>query len=274
MTKDVSSNKVPDELFIEDAEKIVKEGSRRGVIIRILGALAVRVHTAELTNLHRKLNRLGIKERQFSDLDFIAYGKQRTRIYELFKDLNYELDRRVAAYFGNKRGIWNHPQNLYHVDVFYDRLSFSHEIYFGSDPGKGRLELDFPTITLADILLEKAQIHDIGEKDIKDIIVLILGHELGEAEKETINLNRLSEVLKNDWGFYFDFKINMGKVLEFAEKYNQEKKLANCELNELKIKINKILERVENEPKTKNWVKRAKVGTRKQWWINVEEVER
>jgi hypothetical protein len=35
-----------------------------------------------------------------------------------------------------------------------------------------------------------------------------------------------------------------------------------------------ILETIEDEPKTKNWKKRAKKGESKQWWRDVEEVER
>ncbi|MBS7631758.1 hypothetical protein KEJ47_09390 [Candidatus Bathyarchaeota archaeon] len=269
-----SNAQIPDNIFIEDAKRIVAEGEKRKIVIRILGALAIRLHTYELSNLHQKLDRLGDHGQQFTDLDFIAYGKHRNELYKMFKDLNYELDKRVAAYFGHIRGIWYHPQSFYHVDVFYDSLSFSHTIFFGSKPGQGRLELDYPTITLADILLEKTQIHDIGEKDIKDVIILLHGHNVGEVEQETININRICEVLKNDWGFYYDFKINMGKIVEFAEKYKGEKKITSSELDDIKLKVEKILDRVEAEPKTKGWMKRSKVGTNKQWWITVEEVER
>jgi hypothetical protein len=31
---------------------------------------------------------------------------------------------------------------------------------------------------------------------------------------------------------------------------------------------------VDNSPKTKNWEKRAKRGTKKQWWKDVEESDR
>ena len=39
-------------------------------------------------------------------------------------------------------------------------------------------------------------------------------------------------------------------------------------------KINTILEIIKNQLKTKNWQKRAKKGESKQWWRDVEEVER
>ncbi|MEI6308399.1 MAG: hypothetical protein WCP58_02000 [bacterium] len=70
------------------------------------------------------------------------------------------------------------------MDVFYARLNFSHPVEFGRIPGKGRLELDFPTIALADIVLEKLQIHFINKKDLIDLILLFCGHELAETDQK------------------------------------------------------------------------------------------
>jgi hypothetical protein len=270
-----SSNAIThDEALIVDAKRIVEEAQKRKIPLRILGALAVRLHTLQLEKLHVALDRLDGQPDQFTDVDLMGYSKQTSDIYKMFKELNFVVDKSVAAYFGKVRGIWYHPQNLYHIDVFYDKLPFSHNVDFGSKPGQGRLELDYPTITLADIVLEKAQMHQIGEKDIKDVIVLLIGHEIGTTEKETVNINRICEPLKNDWCFYYEFKINMGKILEFAQKYNKESKLSNAELADVATKINKIMTHVEAEPKSKDWTKRAKSGNTKQWWTDVEEYER
>lgn len=270
-----SSNSVThDEALIADAKKIVEEAQKRRIPLRILGALAVRLHTPRLEKLHVALDRLDGQPDQFTDIDLMGYSKQTSDIYKMFKELNFVVDKRVAAYFGKFRGIWYHPQNLYHIDVFYDKLPFSHDVDFGSKPGHGRLELDYPTITLADIVLEKTQMHKIGEKDIKDVIVLLHGHKVETTEKETVNLTRICDVLKDDWCFYYEFKTNMGKISEFAKKYNKENKLTDAELADVTAKINKIMIQVETEPKTKRWFKRAKTGTSKQWWTDVEEYER
>jgi len=262
-----------DQVLIDDAKMIVETARRSGIVLRILGALAVSLHTSELTGLHKKLDRLG-QAQQFTDLDLVAYGRQREGVHKVFEGLSYSLDKRVAAYFGQVRGIWYHPQKLYHVDVFYDKLPFCHEVSFGTVPGQGRIELDYPTITLADIVLEKMQIHDIGEKDIKDVVVLLRGHPLGEAELETVNVSRLCQALARDWGFYHDFQINMEKVLQFAEVYTRQGRMTAEDLEDIGVKVKKILDRAEAEPKTKEWLIRAKAGTTKQWWISVEEFQR
>ncbi len=101
----------------------------------------------------------------FTDLDLAGYNKQGGDINKFFtKELGFQPDTLVNGMFGHKRRIYYHPQNKYHVDVFMDKLEFSHAVDFGEKPGSGRLELDSPTITAVDIVLEKLQIHEINEK--------------------------------------------------------------------------------------------------------------
>ncbi|MEW6080984.1 MAG: hypothetical protein AB1576_04245 [Bacillota bacterium] len=54
------------------------------------------------------------------------------------------------------------------MDVFFlDNLSFCHVV-----PFLGRLELDCPTVTTTDVLLEKMQIVETNAKDLKDTIIV------------------------------------------------------------------------------------------------------
>ncbi|MHA1238774.1 MAG: hypothetical protein ACTSSJ_06015 [Candidatus Odinarchaeia archaeon] len=267
---------IPDEVFIEDGVNIATKAEEKGVYLRLLGALAIRIHSAEFAHLHTQLGRLGEGVQNFSDLDFVAYGKQRKQVAELLeKELKYIPNPQLNLFFGKVRRIYYHPEGKYHVDVFFDKLEFSHTIYFGSSPKDGRLHLDFPTIPLADLMLEKLQIHQINEKDIKDLIVLIRAHELGETdEKEIINIKYVSELLADDWGFWYDAKINLSKVLKFAEIYCNENKLGKEDYEIVRSKVEKIINRLDEVPKTKRWMKRAKVGTKKVWWNEIEEVSR
>ena len=228
-----------------------------------------------MKELYPRLRRLGT-DRQFTDLDFIAYGKQRSGVHRLFtKELNYIVDKPIVAYFGESRFRYHHARNLYDVDVFFDKLVFSHDLFFGAAPGKGRLELDFPTIPLADLVLEKLQIHELNEKDVKDLVVLFREHDLAVGEEqEMINLDRIAKVLGDDWGLWHDGKTNLAKTLSFAEKYSAEGLLTKDDLEDVARKFNRILEAIETEPKTKEWQRRAKTGTAKRWWREVEELVR
>jgi len=152
------------------------------------------------------------------------------------------------------------------VDVFFDKLEMCHTIDF-----RNRLRLDKPTITLADMLLEKMQIVKINEKDIIDTIVLLRAHDIGENDKDKVNIKYVSKLLSNDWGFYYTVTMNLKKVKELCKKYNV---LSNEDMKDVTSKIDRILEKIEKEPKSMKWKMRAKIGPSKKWYKEVEEVIR
>jgi hypothetical protein len=47
--------------------------------------------------------------------------------------------------------------------------------------------------------------------------------------------------------------------------------LTKEDLEDISVKINKLLQFIEKEPKSMRWKLRAKIGTRKKWYNDVEE---
>lgn len=279
LSKEGPSIKISDEEFLNEAKAVIDKAQEKGIVLRILGALAIHIHsehTPRCVELHKSLGRLGEKGPTFTDLDLIAYKKQRKEVKNFFeKELKFVPDRRINTLFGGKRYIFYHPKGAYYVDIFFSKLEFSHDVEFGEAPQKGRLELDYPTISLADLVLEKTQIHDINLKDIIDLIVLFLGHPVEKEErKEAINGKYIAEVLARDWGFWYDATNNLNKVKNFTEKFYNEGKITEEEYKTVIERIDVLLKMIEEEPKTKEWVKRAKKGTKKIWYRPVEEVIR
>lgn len=264
-----------DEAFINEAIRIVEAAERRGVTLRILGALAIRLHSGEHNKLHINLDRLG-SDKSFTDIDFMAYSKERHKVRAVMEDdLGFKISPQTLLMHGKERLIYYHPDGLYHVDIFFDKLRFSHDIDFGDNPKKGRLSLDFPTIPLAELLLEKLQIHDITEKDVKDVIVLLRAHKLAEKdEKEVLNIKYISEVLADDWGFWYDVVQNLKKAKESLRKYLKEGMMSGEDAQDVTSKIEKLLNYIEVKPKTSKWKKRMRQGTDKKWWRDVEEISR
>jgi len=265
-----------DKTLLDDAVRIVDAANQRNVSLRLLGALAISLCSSEFADLHASLKRLGNAPRAFTDIDLIGYAKQRVKVREVMEDdLGYVVDQNVLLFRGKERLLYHHPKGLYHLDIFFDRLSFSHEIELGSDPKKGRLQLRYPTISPTDLLLEKLQIHAISQKDLKDVIVLLRAHDLGITDEgRVINLKHVSSVLANDWGFWRDATTNLRDVVTYAEKYRSENLLPEVDFADVSVKISRILEAAEKEPKTKNWQLRARIGETRQWWISVEDVSR
>jgi hypothetical protein len=247
--------------FVEAATKIADEARKRGIFLRLLGALAVRIHCPGCELIHKKLGR------EFSDLDYVGYSKQTKEIDRLFSDLKYEKMHTMQPVIFVGRRIYIDPSGSRpDVDIFFDKIHMNHEIDF-----KGRLEVDFPTIPLCELVLTKTQIVKINEKDIKDIAILFLEHEVGEDDKETINAKRVAKLLSNDWGFYYTVTANFEKTKNFLSKFQV---LSNKQNEHIVFKIDKLLDYIEKEPKSFRWKLRARVGTKQKWYDEVEEVER
>jgi len=261
----------PTELFLNEALNIVNEAEKRSIRLRLMGALAIRISSANFGDLHAKLQRLGASSvtSEFTDIDVIGYGTQRSRMEAFFKSINYSPhpQARRLPYIWSDRHMYLNPEGLCHVDVFFDKLEMSHTLDL-----RGRLELSYPTITAADLLLEKMQILRINEKDIKDSVVLLRSHKLGEDEsKECINLKRIATLLASDWGFWYTVTTNLAKTRDFANEYGP---LSAEDKQDVTTKINRILQAIENQPKTLNFNMRAKIGTKKKWYNDVDETFR
>jgi hypothetical protein len=265
-----------DEKIVEKAQEIVEKASSRGIILRIIGAIGIYLHikdTPEALNFYTSTPRLSERQTLFTDVDLVAYSKQRKDVMNFFeKELKYSFNPRLQMIFGGKRLLYMDPHDGFKVDVFFDKLEFSHDVLFGSEPGKGRLELDYPTITPTDLLLEKLQIHNINFKDIVDIIALLLSHEVGERqEANVIDAKYIASVLSDDWGFWYDAMENLKLVEQYAQGFLDKGVLSQQQLQTIRSRINRIREVVDATPKSKNWLKRAKDGTKKPWYREVEE---
>jgi len=270
--------RLPVEEFINEAVRIVEEAQRRGVVLRIIGAVAVYIHSMHsprALELFRRVGRFRDQEALFTDLDLVAYSKQRAKVMEFFeKYLGFKYDIIMRALFSHRRLIYQHPQDLYHVDVFFDKLEFSHDVVFGSEPGKGRLELDYPVISLADLLLEKLQIHRINVKDLVDVAVLLYSHDVCSGSRECVDGKYVAKVLSDDWGFWYDATQNLEKLRKFLEQCLAEGRIDSEVRDVVNERVSKLLKLIEEEPKTSRWLKRAKIGTSKPWYREVEEVVR
>ncbi len=272
--------KLTDEEFLKDVQSIIEKSHSEGISQRALGSLAVymhSLHTPEVVTTYKSVGRFGEGMPMFTDLDLAGYSKQSRHISKFFRSLGFKPNDLVNGFFGDRRLVYFEPEGKYHVDVFLNKLEFSHDVHFGDKPGSGRLELDFPTISLTDIVLEKLQIHHINRKDLIDLAILFLGHDVSEndhGQKETVGGGYVAQLLGDDWGFWYDAVNNLDKVNAQAGDLSTQGKLSPQQMATVSERVNKLKRVLENSPKSKNWEKRAKVGTKKPWYRDVEEVVR
>jgi hypothetical protein len=242
------------------AIELVEAAKKENIELRLLGACAVKIHCPK----YRKLHEVALG-RHATDIDLIAASKNRSKIRKLLENSGYTIIKTTVPF--ESRDVFNDAGGT-KVDVFYDKLDMCHQIDL-----RNRLSVDYPTISLADLLLEKLQIVKINEKDVKDIVVIFLEHDLGDVENEIINKEYIAKILANDWGFYYTVTCNLRLIRDrFLNKWNSILSEAN-QIDVVK-KINKLLEDIELEPKSMGWKIRASIGTKKKWYKDVEEVEK
>ena len=249
--------------FEKEIRRIIKEADSRGIPVRILGGAAIRMHCPEHQGLYEKLKRT-----PKHDMDFVTYKKFRPLTKKLFTDLGYEpyVSLMLTGATGRHRQIFNDKDGNKAIDVFLGVLEMCHNIDY-----EGRLEVDSPTVPLAELLLQKLQIVQTNEKDVQDTIILLLGHDIGKGDNNEINGEHIAKVLASDWGFYYTVSTKLGEIKELVDKYDALSKEDRALLVE---RLNKLQERIEKEPKGFQWNMRAKVGPSVKWYRVVEEVQR
>jgi hypothetical protein len=228
------------------------------IIMRLLGALAFHTHCPQFGYIQGALGR------DFTDIDFASYARYFKDILRLLADLGYEEDKMVTRLFGDRRLLFHDTTFGRHIDIFFDELEFSHRIPFA-----GRLEADKPTLPLAELLLEKMQIHEINEKDMIDSIMLLREHPLGSGDDEVVNVDVICSLVGKDWGLWRTVTGNLALLGEMLGDYEQLKEDDRIIVRD---RIHELNARIEETPKTAVWKMRASIGERVKWYRDVEEL--
>lgn len=258
---------IPSEVFLEEANRIVTEGEKRGLILRALGGVAIRLHSLGYMELAQRMGRLGERQQEFTDLDFMSYRRYRRPMKEFFESLGYSKRRATLSTAASERQIYFHPEGWFFVDVFYDKLLVAnHPLDF-----RGRLELDSPTIPVTDLLLEKLQIVNMGGKDVKDALVLLAAHDIAKvATPEAVDGAYLAQLLTRNWGLWYTVTTNLRGLMDslpgMKGPTDQERALIGA-------RIETFLGRIERAPKSLRWKARALLGSRVRWYEPVETMD-
>ena len=171
-----------------EAGRILDVVGKAGLTLRLVGSMAI---------LRRCPNHaaLASSDRVYRDIDFAGRKKEARELHEVLTRLGYVEDREVFVVSEGARAIFGSASNGVHVDVFYEKLDFCHAI-----PLQDRLQVDAPTLPLAELLLAKLQIVKVTEKDFVDMIALLLEHELGEDDRDTLNAAPDRQIVRGGLG--------------------------------------------------------------------------
>jgi len=254
---------------LAEALRIVAAADAEGLLLRLMGGMAVRAHAPEWTHRTRRVE---------VDLDFATRGKDRKAVFALLEREGYTPDRRHNALFGQHQGYFVDEPRRRPVDVLVDKLEMCHRIEFAD-----RLAASRPTLPVADLLLSKLQIVKINRKDVLDALVLLAEHPLAQddgAHESTsgegaISLPRIFAHTSSDWGWWRTVTGNLKLLQDYLDS---EFTMADLDVGSRPVRygirdqVAQLREAIEAAPKSTRWKLRSKVGERQQWYVEPEEV--
>jgi hypothetical protein len=244
--------------FEAEGDRLVAAADAEDIALRLLGALAFAKRCPRYAYLQETLNRV------YTDIDFAAYGRDVKRLRALLSREGFVEDGFTYVESEGSRMVLKHSGTGLHLDVFLDKLEFCHTI-----PWKGRLETHEATIPLAEMLMQKMQIVQINEKDIIDTIMLLLEHPLGDEDGDVVNIGLVAGVCAKDWGWWRTLTMNLRKVEQMAASYGA---LGEGEKRRVAEQVDAAVSRIDAEPKSVGWKMRARIGDRKKWYRDVDEL--
>lgn len=243
----------------EEMYRLITEAQKQDIFLRVLGGLAVKTHSPHAN--HRAL------ERSYPDIDFVTDRQSAKSLVDFLPAMGYVPNKTFNTLSGDRRQLYYDEEHGRQIDVFIGDFSMCHKL-----PLADRLEVEPITLPLAELFLSKAQIVNLNRKDVLDLLALILDHETGPGDEETINTDLIAGLCARDWGLYTTVTLNNQKLAEFVD--NCEVELDGTQMQAIKARLAAIQQAMDAAPKTRGWKLRARVGTRVRWYEEVEEVQR
>src|ERR687888_138070 len=204
--------------IVAEGERVLTLASDAGVPMRLLGGVAVRLHADELPPA---------LDREYKDLDFAITKKAASAADQVLKDAGYEPHVSFNAMHARERGL-----------------------YFDDDHGG--------TVPLAELLLTKLQIIEVNEKDIRDMVLLLYGHDVADHDDDAVNGKRIAELCASDWGLWRTITANLERCRSHVDDYE----LPSADRERIEARFDEILSRIEAAPKSRGWKLRARIGER------------
>ncbi len=240
---------------VDEAERLLDQAHRDGATLALLGGVAVRLHAPEVPPS---------LDREYKDIDFAVPKGRGGDADKLLRAGGYEPEITFNAMMGKERMLFHDTAHGRQVDVFVGSFRMCHEIPFGN-----RLSAGERTVPLAELLLTKLQIVELNEKDVRDTVLLFHGHEVADHDDDAVNGARIAELCANDWGLWRTITANLARCREHLHDYS----LADPDVERIGGRVDAVLDRIEQAPKSRGWKLRSKIGERKRWYELPEEVE-
>lgn len=241
----------------QEARRLLGQAQQRGVPLRLLGGMGVRLLLGE------RIDPRFIRE--IEDLDFITTRKASREVERLLEQAGWEPESRFNTLHGHRRLLFFEPQGEHKVDVFVERFEMCHTL-----PLAQRIELRPETLPAAELAMSKLQIVRLNPKDTGDLYALLDALQVAEHDRDAINAQRIAQLTGADWGLHHTFEINLRHLLEQVSWTGLDEQAQR----RIAERVQTLRQAMESAEKSRAWRLRARIGERKRWYEEPEEVER
>jgi hypothetical protein len=237
---------------VDEARRLCAAAAEEGLTLNVMGGVGIALTCPSASQSPLK--------RSYADIDLITPRSESKRVASLLAGAGYEADGHFNALHGARRLFFVDTTNGRQLDVFVDAVEMCHRIDLST-----RLERGRSALAPADLLLCKLQIVETNEKDLIDIITIILDHDFS-ADDRGLNIQYLRGLGADDWGLWRTVTMVAGRAAAHAETMRtlpgRDRVMRNVEC---------LLDEFEQVPKSRRWRLRAHIGERVRWYQIPEE---
>jgi hypothetical protein len=237
---------------IGEARRLVEAATKRGVVVRALGSVAVHLQAPASGPL---------LTRPIKDIDIAIRRGSRAAVTDLLIAAGYIPDEMFNTLHGARR-LLLYDTNERKLDVFIGEFSMCHVI-----PITDRLEHDPLTIPLAELLLTKLQIVELNETDQRDIYNLVYHHDVSSGNGSAIEGDFIANLCAKDWGLWRTSTTTIERCQGNLAGYDLGAEASGL----IRERLDVLRTKIEDAPKTARWRLRSRVGDRVRWYDEPEE---
>ncbi|HEX8975269.1 MAG TPA: nucleotidyltransferase family protein [Solirubrobacteraceae bacterium] len=245
------------ERLLDEGPQLVRESEENGLSPRLFGGVGIRTLLGERFD--------PAFARPLHDIDLFVRKRDSRKLEALITAHGWEPEREFNALNGARRLLFDDPGNAAQIDVFVEVFEMCHALPLSDG-------LREPGLTLpgTELLMTKLQIVHLNAKDREDCYALLSGCTIGDTGPATIDPARIAHLTARNWGLQHSFELNLSRLAS-----DLDARSLPAERNRVIAEgIAAISAAIDAEPKSRGWRLRAKIGERKQWYEEPEEVRR
>lgn len=237
--------------FVElEAEwrRIMREAIQAQITLRVMGELGTWLCCPRARHL--------LAPPTQRHLIFGAFAAQRTAIEQLYASLGYRTSPPTTE--PSVRALrLNHPQRNLISTIYLDTFSMYHT--FDLVPF---LTLEDAPLPETALFLSRLQFVEMSNEILRELGALLLQHEISPRDEAgKIQLATIARLCADDWGWYKTAMMNLQRLMAFALKT-----LADDEKTLVIERASRVVQAIEEAPKSSVWQARARLGESTPWY--------